>query len=248
MLTVADIHPRFTMRTSLANTQAGVSLVLRVQRLPSPSCAVGGPKGYYPENPKAQALGPLIEIRHHIDAALGLPTTVHVYLNAKPGTQSLARHADEADVVVVHFNGTKMWEICAPNKGLTAAAHPPPNKGNGETDRDTRSNGRSSRSEHTASDSDANVAAVNLLNVWAKWDTKRYDTFAKMHGGAATKGQDSVMTGKPMLMYEGTPYDDLNLERNYQCSNLTMRPGTVHVFRQKLALEDALIPTPARVK
>jgi hypothetical protein len=63
-----------------------LGLMLRLEHLPGPGC-VGGT---HPPatNPAAHAAGPLLQLRHLVDAALGLPTTVHVYMNLKPGSQT----------------------------------------------------------------------------------------------------------------------------------------------------------------
>lgn len=114
---------------------------------------------------------------------MGLPTTVHVYINGKPGTQSLPLHSDAADVLVIQINGTKDWEVCWPAK-LPTAQH----------------------------------AASNLLGIWAAWDDKR---FAKAQNLGTKK---AFRTGRPLISYSGTPYDDVNLD-HYDCSHITMKPG-----------------------
>jgi hypothetical protein len=100
------------------------------------------------------------------------PFQVHVYVNGKPGSQSLPLHADAADVVVVQFAGTKEWQICAPHSlpsGLHAPLHahpsrtPPPAAGTRATTPSTIFTG-----------SIAQLAAVNMLDLWAKHDTAYY--------------------------------------------------------------------------
>ena len=130
--------------------KVGTALIVRMERLPSPECKAEG--GEYAGNDLAQRAAPLIELRHHVDDALGLPTTVHVYMNEKPGSQTLTLHADEADVLVVQVNGTKAWEVCAPAKLP------------GHLDATTSSADRAE-----VEGTHAKIAALNHLNLKSSW-------------------------------------------------------------------------------
>jgi hypothetical protein len=89
------------------------SVIFKLEMLLGPACmpvANGAAAGV------SVAAGPLLELRHDVDAAIGYPTTVHIYVNGRVKSQTLDLHADSSDVVVVQLNGTKTWEICEPSR------------------------------------------------------------------------------------------------------------------------------------
>ena len=176
----------------------GTSLVLRIQRLPGPGCSshtASADACTRTANAvcSAAAGDRLLELRHRVDRALGLPTTVHVYISPASQLQpALPLHSDEADVLVVQLNGTKNWDVCAP---------------------------RFSSKDALAVQSGAATAATNLLDIWARWDARRFNKTQNFISKMPSQSTVGVM-----MTHTGTPYDEIDLAA-YKCSKITMQAG-----------------------
>ena len=162
---------------------SGTSVIIRAERLPGSNCDVqsthgggssgtsdGGSGGGNSVTPSpssssssaAAAALPLFDLRHHVDAAIGLPTTVHVYANVRPGSQTLELHADHSDVLVVQVNGTKVWEVCAPTSLPPAAT------------------GHEGNAEQRRGDDGGLLAAAYQLHLKSRWDDHAHTTIAEV--------------------------------------------------------------------
>lgn len=164
--------------------KAGTALIVRVERLPSPDCKAEG--GEYAGNKLAQRAAPLIELRHMVDAGLGLPTTVHIYMNERPGSQTLTLHADESDVLVVQVNGTKAWEVCAP---ATLPAH--------------LSDSTSDEERASVEAVHARMASLNHLHLKSTWDDHQFKSLADMREQAEAANQARSADGSRFKSLSG---------------------------------------------
>ena len=119
---------------------SGTSIIVRAERIPGSNCKESGGgegsarsrgsssgssgiRGGGGGSDSGTAALALFDLRHHVDAAIGLPTTVHIYSNVRPGSQTFELHADHSDVLVVQLNGSKVWEVCSPNRLPPPHAH-----------------------------------------------------------------------------------------------------------------------------
>jgi hypothetical protein len=65
------------------------------------------------------ATAPLLQLYKKLGRAMGHRTMAHLYLGASPTCTlpgSCLQHYDHGDVLVIHLNGTTVWEVCSTNQ------------------------------------------------------------------------------------------------------------------------------------